>query len=107
MAAFPLKRNDRRPRWRVDLTANGTAVDLTTATSVSFTMATSAGTTKVNKAAMTIINAATGTVEYAWASGDTDTSGAYNAEVEVMWGTEPQTFPSTGYFAITITDDLA
>lgn len=107
MAAFPLKRNDRRPRWRVDLTANGVAVDITAATSVTFTMSSSTGTVKVNKGAMTIINATSGTVEYAWAAGDTDTSGAFNAEVEVMWGTEPQSFPSTGYFAITITDDLA
>lgn len=104
--AFEIKRNDRRPRFRVQLTANETPVDLTGATAVVFNMKT--GTTLVvNKGAMTIIDAATGVVEYAWDADDTTTSGDYNAEVEVNWGGEFQTFPSSGYFAIKINDDLA
>lgn len=105
--AFEIKRNDRRPKWRVQLTANGDPVDVSAATAVRFTMK-SSGATKVNKASMTLVNAATGIVEYAWAAGDTDTSGDFNAEVEVDWGSsETQSFPSTGYFAIKINDDLA
>lgn len=104
--AFEIKRNDRRPRWRVQLTANTIPVNLTTATAVTFTMKTGA-TTKVNKGAMTIVDATTGVVEYPWASGDTDTAGTYNAEVEVSWGGEFQSFPSKGYFTVTIEDDLA
>jgi hypothetical protein len=107
--AFEIKQNDRRPRWRVQLTANGAPVNITGATGAVFTMmAGTSGTPKVNKAAMTIIDAPTGVVEYAWASGDTSTTGEFNVEVEVNWGGgETQTFPSVGYFTITIEDDLA
>lgn len=105
--AFQMKRNDRRPRYRVQLTSNGVPVDLTGAASVKFIMKQN-NTIKVNKAAMTIVTAATGIVEYAWAAGDTDTSGDYNVEVEVDWGSSVfQTFPSSGYFTCSISDDLA
>jgi hypothetical protein len=104
---YVFKRNDRRPRWRVQLKVNGDPIDLTGAAGVKFTMKTGS-TLKVNKQPMTIIDAPTGIVEYAWGATDTDTSGTYNVEVEVQWtGTEFQTFPSTGYFTLTIEDDLA
>jgi len=107
--AFEIKRNDRRPRWRVQLTANGSPANLTGATGTVFTMVDgTVGTPKVDKGTMTVIDAVTGVVEYPWAAGDTDTSGEYNVEVEVDWGGgETQTFPSVGYFTITIEDDLA
>jgi hypothetical protein len=59
---------------------------------------------------MAFIDRSNGVVEYAWGITDTTASGAYTAEVEIDWGGSPaeyQTFPSTGYFTITITDDLA
>lgn len=109
MAGFEIKRNDRRPHWRVALTANGDPVDLTDAVAARFTMKT--GTTlKVNKQTMTFVDRPNGVVEYPWAADDTDTTGTYNAEVEIDWGGTPaefQTFPSTGYFTVTIADDLA
>lgn len=107
--AFEIKRNDRRPYWRVGLTANGAPANLTGATAAAFTMTdSSGGAPVVDKADMTIIDAATGVVEYAWAAGDTAVSGDYNIEVEVDWGGgETQSFPSDGYFTITINDDLA
>jgi hypothetical protein len=53
------------------------------------------------------IDRTNGIVEYQWAAGDTDTSNAnYQMEVEVDWSGEKQTFPSTGYFPVSITDDL-
>jgi hypothetical protein len=111
--AFEIKKNDLRPYWRVTLTqtdpnnpANQIPVNLTGATSVSFMMKPALGALKVNKAVMTIVDAANGIVEYHWATGDTDTSGTFQGEVEVLWGTAPQSFPSNGYFAITINDDL-
>ena len=67
-------------------------------------------TLKVNRQVMDFIDMNAGIVEYAWAANDTDTTGEYNAEVEIDWGgspTEYQTFPSKGYFAISISDDLA
>lgn len=107
--AFEIKQNDRRPYWRVMLTENGDAANITGAVGAVFTMkdATS-GTLKINKEAMTVIEEVSGTVEYVWQAGDTDTAGTYSAEVEVDWGGgETQTFPSHGYFLITIYDDLA
>lgn len=107
--AFEIKRNDRRPHWRVQLTANALPVDLTGAAAARFTMKTGS-TVKVNKAAMTFIDRVNGIVDYAWGTTDTDTTGTYNVEVEVDWGGAPaelQSFPSTGYFTITINDDLA
>lgn len=107
--AYEIKRNDLRPYWRVQLTQNGSPADITGATAVRFTMkAGTVGTAKINKQAMTVIDAPTGVVEYRWTGTDTDTSNTFNAEVEVDWGTGvPQTFPSKGYFTITISDDLA
>jgi hypothetical protein len=104
--AFEIKRNDRRPRWRVQLTANGDPVDLTAATTAKFTMKTGS-TIAVNKGAMTFVDKPTGVVEYPWGATDTAASGDYNVEVEVDWGGETQSFPSTGYFSVKISDDLA
>jgi hypothetical protein len=105
--AFEIKRNDRRPYWRVQLTQNGDPADITGAAGVGFTMK-QGGTLKVNKASMLVVDALTGVVEYHWADGDTDTSGTYNVEVEVDWGDgELQSFPSKGYFTVEISDDLA
>jgi hypothetical protein len=109
MAGFTIKRNDRRPRWRYGLTVNGDPMNLTGATAVRFIMK-QGSTIKINKLAMTVVDATTGVVEYAWASGDTDTTGTYNVEVEVDWGGSPaelQTFPNEGYFTVNIVDDLA
>lgn len=97
--AFEIKRNDRRPYFRVQLTQNNDPADLTTAIAGS--------TVKLNRLAMTFVDRPTGIVQYAWAAGDTDTSGDYNIEVEVdRGGAEYETFPSTGYFTIKINDDL-
>lgn len=107
--AFEIKQNDRRPRFRVQLTQNGDPADITGNTGVKFTMK-QGSTTIVNKVAMTVIDAPTGVVEYAWATGDTATTGDFDVEVEVEWNTgttEPETFPSTGYFAVKINPELA
>lgn len=105
--AYEIKKNDRRPYWRVQLTQNGAPADITGNFGVYFTMKVG-GTVKVSKEDMEIINAATGIVEYRWATGDTDTATTYNAEVEVDWGGGvTQTFPSKGYFTIVVNEDLA
>jgi hypothetical protein len=101
---FTIKRNDRRPRYRVNLTSDGVAVNLTTATGVKFLM--KQGTTLKVDGAAVVVDPLTGLVEYVWAAGDTDTAGEYNVEFEVDWGGEKQTFPSVGYFTCTIETDL-
>jgi hypothetical protein len=111
--AFIIKQHDLRPRYRVKLTqtdpSNPTAtipVDLTDATSVRFLMSTASGTTAKVDAPAAFVDRTGGIVEYAWQAGDTDTVGDYSIEFEVMWGTEPQTFPSNGYFTARINADL-
>ena len=91
------------------MTANGQPANLTGNAGVKFTMAaTPTALPKVNKGAMTVIDPLTGVVEYAWAEGDTDEAGDFLVEVEVDWGGgEFQSFPSKGYFSVTIEDDLA
>lgn len=104
--AFEIKRNDRRPYFRVALTQNGDPADLTAAVSAALIMKSASGI-KVNKGPMTFVDRPNGIVQYAWGATDTDTSGEYNVEVEIDWGGELQTFPSVGYFTVSISDDLA
>ncbi len=106
---FEIKRYDRRPYFRVQLTENSNPADLTSAVAARMIMKTGS-TLKINKVAMAFIDRPTGVVQYAWGATDTDTTGTFNVEVEVDWGGAPaelQTFPSTGYFTVTINDDLA
>lgn len=109
--AFTMKRNDTRPVIEAQLLmpdpvdpSTNIAVDLTAASSVKFLMKKDS-TLKVTAAA-TVVNAATGLVRYTWAVGDTDTSGTYNVEWEVSWGSDKQTFPSDSYLNVVIMDDL-
>lgn len=110
--ALEIKRNDRRPYFRVQLTNKvdnvETPADLSTAIAARIIMKTgTTGTPKINRAAMTFIDKPNGIVQYAWAAGDTDTDGTYNVEVEIDWGgSEFQTFPSAGYFTVIIGIDL-
>jgi hypothetical protein len=111
--AYELKRGDRRPYFRVQLLVTDPAsppdlipCDLTDAASVKFLMG-KIGDTLVVNAAGTFIDKPTGVVQYAWDADDTIVSGAYKMEVEVNWGgSETQSFPSTGFYDVTITDDL-
>ncbi len=54
----------------------------------------------------TVTDAVDGRVTYLWQAGDTDTSGTYNIEFEIEWGTEIQTVPNDSYITIKIVDDL-
>lgn len=106
--AFEIKRNDRRPYFRVQLTENGNPANLASADTARIIMK-SGNQVKINRAVMTFIDKPSGVVQYAWGATDTDTSGDFNVEVEIDWGGSPvelQTFPSTGYFAVKINDDL-
>lgn len=111
--AYQIKRGDRRPYFRVQLLQTSPTdsrvlvpVSLVGATGVKFMMKTGTGQTlKVNSPGF-IVDAINGIVEYRWGATDTDTSGTYNVEAEVDWAGEKQTFPSVGYFSVTISDDL-
>lgn len=106
MATFQIKRNDTAPPIQATLTADGSAVDLTSAT-VDFHMMDSSGAIKVDAAA-TLVTAASGIVKYVWQTGDTDQAGRFRAEWEVTFpdGTI-RTFPNPGYTNVLVNGDLA
>ena len=103
------KQNDLEPPAQAPLlNADGSPIDLTTATSVKFLMRPTgtSGSPKVTHA-VTITDAANGIVKYAWVSGDTDTVGTFDQEWEITWPTSrPQTVPNHGYNTVVIEDDL-
>lgn len=110
---FEIKRGDRRPHYRIQLTQSSPGdstiqapVDLTGATAAYFLMSSASGTVAVNRGTMTFVDRTAGIVEYAWTAGDTSAAGTYNVEIEIDWGGEPQTFPSAGYFPLVIAVDL-
>ena len=112
--AFEIKQGDRRPLFVVVLKDDfgeptEAIVNLTTASSAVFNMrATGGGAVKVNRGSATITNAAGGEVTYAWGTLDTNTAGAFEAEVELVWNDgKAETFPSTGYWTVSIDDDIA
>lgn len=105
--AFYIKQNDTAPSIRATLKdGNGNAIDLSNAT-VRFHMKDLAGTIKVDAAANIIIPATNGVVQYAWQSGDTDTTGTYYAEFEVTYSDGTiESFPNDGNIGILITKEL-
>lgn len=103
---FNIKRLDLLPLLRVQLMdPSGASADLTGATVV-FNMATPDLVPKIARGAVTVIDAATGVVEYAWASGDTDTAALYLAEFEATYSGKALTYPNNGYFRVMVGSDL-
>jgi hypothetical protein len=105
---FTIKQNDRRPALRVQLkNADGTPLNLATATGVSFSMK-QQGSIKIDKALATVTTATLGLVSYNWQANDTDTLGTYKGEFEITWSSGiTQTMPSDDYIKIIVLDDLA
>jgi hypothetical protein len=108
MASFNIKRNDTAPAITATLTDSaGTAVSLTGAT-VRFHMRPNLDTTMKVDAAATVDDAAAGEVSYSWQTGDTDTTGYFQAEWEVTFSDLTiRTFPTTNYTIVRIVSDLA
>lgn len=105
---FYIKQNDTSPAMLATLQdASGSAVNITGG-SVRFHMRPVGSTTAKVSTTATIVTASTGSVRYSWASGDTDTVGAYQAEFQVTYSDgKIETFPNDGYIAVEITDDIA
>lgn len=106
---FFLKKGDTEPAFERTLEdVDGTEVNLSGA-SVVFLMRKRGETATVVDAAADIdADPSSGLVSYAWAAGDTDTPGDYDAEFEVTFdGGGVQTFPNAGYLHIRILGDLS
>ena len=107
MADWYGKRNDRQPAISATLKdASGAAVNLTGAT-VRFKLRSRGASAAKVDAAATITNAAGGQVRYAWAAGDLDTAGLFDAEFEVTFGDgTTETFPNDRHLVVQVTEDL-
>jgi hypothetical protein len=112
--AFTVKQFDRRPVFVVALKDDfgeqtESPVNLTTASTVVFNMRDAdTETVVVNRGAATISDANSGEVTYNWGTGDLNTAGAYEAEVEVTWNDgKAETFPNNGYWDVIVVDDIA
>jgi Rib/alpha/Esp surface antigen-like repeat protein len=107
MAAFIIKKGDRRPSYSVTLTnSSGTAYDITGATGVTFRF--KSGTSATISGAGVIVSASAGTVRYDWGASDTQTAGQYSTEVVVTYNDGTlQTFPSDGFGLVEIQNNLA
>ncbi len=66
------------------------------------------GTKKIDGKTMTVLDENTGNVKYEWDAEDVDTTGVYEAEIVVDYGTPggKETFPSDGFKSIQIVDDI-
>lgn len=105
---FKIKEGDTSPSIQYALSP-ASVVNLTGATVVFNMRLRNDQTVKVSRqAAMVVIATGTPTVQYDWASGDTDTRGTYQAEFEVTYSDGSiETFPNDDFIKISITGDVA
>jgi hypothetical protein len=101
-----IKRGDTRNCIKAVLKdASGTPVDLTDC-SVSFHMAPLNRPAVISRA-VHIEDAGNGEVWMVWAPGETDSTGIYRAEFEVIYQDgRRETFPNANYISIRILEDL-
>lgn len=105
IARLHTKRNDTR-KWELTLLEGDVPVDLTNATGA-LLFVKKGSTFVVNAGTMVIDDAPAGEVSYSPSASEVDEAGRFNAEVEVTFANgEIATFPSNGYFAVQIDEDL-
>ena len=105
--AFNIKQNDTSPVFQATLRGPaGSGENLAGAQSVTFKMANSVQQVKVSQPVI-IDDAANGVVSYEWQVGDTDTSGTFFAEFEVVKSDgKRETFPNTDPINVIIKKDV-
>jgi hypothetical protein len=112
-ADWTMKKNDLLPELEVTCEDADGGVDLSGATSAKLLMSQkdifrAGGAPKIDAAVTIDPDQVTnkGKVKYTWISGDTDTADTFYAEIEVMYGAKPLTFPNGSYYVIKILDDV-
>ena len=105
---FVIKKDDLIPSITAYLVDHlNDPVDLTTALSVRFIMRAKSATANKVDAAATIVTPSTGEVRYDWTQPDTNTSGIFEGEWEVLWpGNKPETYPNWRHIVIRVHPDL-
>lgn len=107
MTTFRIKKGDTLPAIEAVLSTSAGVVDLTAATAVYLVLKEKGtdGALVFKKAGSIVAPATAGTVKYAWAADDTAVVGKYNAEFEVHFGSDVQTFPTVGSIPVSIGED--
>lgn len=105
MATFTIKQGDTLPTLVATLkNPSGQPVDLSSST-VTFRMADLNGVLKAS-GAVTEVDFANGRVSYVWSSDDTDESGNFRAEFEVInEAGKKETYPNTQPITISVIKD--
>lgn len=106
--AWTIKAHDTWPNWVGQLKdATGRPVDLTNATSAKL-MRLPQGGGALQTLALTFVSPRnSGQVMRDWQTGDNDTAGVFNCEVEVTYSDgSVETFPNTGVYVMTVEADL-
>lgn len=109
---FALKRNDTLPSLLLNIFDRGCLgqtreFDMTGATGVTFTMVDSSGNYKVAKKDGIIVSSTGNTVQYDWASEDTDESGLFKGEFQINYADGGRlTVPQVGFITIEIFKDI-
>lgn len=115
MTDFYMKQNDTRPVLIAVLSetpaaGEATPINLTEAEKVFLVVrekGASDPTAPKIKAECTIVSAPAGEIKYDWSAEDTDTSGEFYFEFEILWGPgETESVPRQGYYLLDIEDDL-
>lgn len=103
-----IKRGDTAPAFRATLLdADGEPIDLTGATARFLMRDMRTKATKVAADADIPSPETDGVVSYEWDAADTDTPGAYEAEVQVTFGDGTiRTAPSDGYHRVDVLEDI-
>lgn len=102
-----IKKDDTEPPLRVKCFTEGNDPFNLDGYSATLKMRRSDGDTNKVDSSATVEQAGVGVVEYTWQSGDTDTSGVFDAEIVADDGSGGTvTFPNQGFFTIKIEDGL-
>lgn len=106
---FYIKQNDLLP----DLTGQfldeitGIPQDLTGATLLFHMKDPVTGTVKINRAASIDGTPTDGRFRFLWESGDTDTAGTFEGEIQATFGIKPLTGPNRRNFKVVIAPEIA
>ena len=102
-----IKQNDTSPPFTATLRdGDGEVVDISGAT-VKFLMRNRLTRALKVDGVASVVSGSGGTISYTWASGDTDTPGTYEVEIEITFSDETvATWPSDGYHELSVLDDL-
>lgn len=104
MLKFTIKRGDTSPALRFLLLPEDVAL---TGAKVRFQMRPRGGATVIDRAAEVVTPFQPAIVAHAWAPGDTDNTGRFEAEFRVTYlDGSTETFPNLGFIEVFVTEDV-